>query len=434
MQTSSGNRSSKQNGEGEMKGINYIFMGLWIILCFLTFSVCYGSSDFDECIKRAKEYCEAKKWDEAIDQYTKAISIRPKDAYLYYARGVAQYGSTLIKPFDAPSSELKPLIERAISDFNKAIQLKPKNAVFYFLRAKMREKMISLMENAIILNQDLPNIDILQQVNKALEDLTKAISLRPDLFFLFYDRGEMFMRLKLYEKAASDFRRCIELKPSVKSFLNSIYSDYLPTDQAGGFILMSLIPSNVFPLRSDDPDDKAWLAESFIKQGMCYSLMEQKFQAVAVLQRACDLERSYWEDKYEEVWRVSYCRKAAEIQSDMSRDKRWVFLAKMKDSKVFYDSESVKKLPDGHVMIWTAEESLTKWYGPEYKVTNKLYLWKLNCDQMSAAIIKYMEYNADSTEPVKSLDFKFAEMKPVIPRTIGEGIYNVVCQEQRPKK
>jgi|GEM_PF-2098714 len=423
-----------------MKGINYIFMGLWIILCFLTFSVCYGSSDFDECIKRAKEYCEAKKWDEAIDQYTKAISIRPKDAYLYYARGVAQYlllHHERYYRYDTPLSEVEPLVERAISDFNKAIQLEPKNALFYFLRAKMRNKMISLMENAIILNQDLPNIDILQQANGALEDLTKAISLRPDLFFLFYERGEIFMRLKLYEKAASDFRRCIELKPSVRSFLTCMSLDYLPM---ATFFAPVFLPTNVFGLYSDDPDDVAWLAESLIRQGELYSMMGKKFQAVPAVQKACDLETSYWKDKYEGVWRVSYCRKAAEIKSNMNRDKRWVLIYEdfhglLLNYKVFYDRENVKKLPDGHVMVWIMYEKLEKGHDHEYNIIKELKLLKVSCKQKSMAIVSYVKYGPEKGgKPVESMDFKSPEMIPVVPRTIGEGIYNIVCQEQIPKK
>jgi len=213
--------------------------------------------------------------------------------------------------------------------------------------------------------------------------------------------------------------------------------DYLPM---ATFFAPVFLPTNVFGLYSDDPDDVAWLAESLIRQGELYSMMGKKFQAVPAVQKACDLETSYWKDKYEGVWRVSYCRKAAEIKSNMNRDKRWVLIYEdfhglLLNYKVFYDRENVKKLPDGHVMVWIMYEKLEKGHDHEYNIIKELKLLKVSCKQKSMAIVSYVKYGPEKGgKPVESMDFKSPEMIPVVPRTIGEGIYNIVCQEQIPKK
>jgi tetratricopeptide (TPR) repeat protein len=50
-----------------------------------------SEEEYEKHIKLAKEYFKEKQWDEAIEEYTNAISLKPDNAYLYYARGLSYY-------------------------------------------------------------------------------------------------------------------------------------------------------------------------------------------------------------------------------------------------------------------------------------------------------------------------------------------------------
>ena len=64
---------------------------------------------------------DLRQYQHAIDDFNKAISLKPKDAKLYYNRGIAYDNLGKLK--------------RAIEDFNEAIRLKPDDALSYTNRA-----------------------------------------------------------------------------------------------------------------------------------------------------------------------------------------------------------------------------------------------------------------------------------------------------------
>ena len=79
---------------------------------------------------RGMAYRAKEQYDRAIEDYTKAIELKPKDAWIYNNRGVAYKGK---KEYD-----------RGIRDFDKAIELDPKNVYLYYNKACV----YSLMNNA----------------------------------------------------------------------------------------------------------------------------------------------------------------------------------------------------------------------------------------------------------------------------------------------
>lgn len=56
-----------------------------------------------------------------------------------------------------------------------------------------------------------------------IEDLGKAISLKPDVALFYYYRGKLYFEKEQYRKAINDFSKAIELKPDSKDKLYSLF-------------------------------------------------------------------------------------------------------------------------------------------------------------------------------------------------------------------
>ena len=98
-------------------------------------------------IYNAISYNKSKQYEEAIELYSKAIEVDPKNAYTYYCRGFSFYRS---KKYD-----------KALKDYNKAVELAPNYSLVYNKRGKVYLE--------------------LKRYKKAIEDWKKAISLgHPD--------------------------------------------------------------------------------------------------------------------------------------------------------------------------------------------------------------------------------------------------------------
>jgi tetratricopeptide (TPR) repeat protein len=69
---------------------------------------------------RGNAYADKRDYDQAIQDFTKAIELNPRNGVVYYNRGVA-YGE-------------KGQDDQAIQDFTKAIELNPRFAEAYYSR------------------------------------------------------------------------------------------------------------------------------------------------------------------------------------------------------------------------------------------------------------------------------------------------------------
>jgi tetratricopeptide (TPR) repeat protein len=96
-----------------------------VVICLVLFvSVvnCYGAKGkAEEFFEQGKKFSSVENFDQAIDNYSKAIKINPKFAKAYNNRGTAYI--------------LKKQYDLAIADFTKAIELDPKNGKAYHNRA-----------------------------------------------------------------------------------------------------------------------------------------------------------------------------------------------------------------------------------------------------------------------------------------------------------
>ena len=137
----------------------------------------YTPLSADEYIMRADQAVRRDKFEEAIDDYDKAIYRRPGEASLYYSRGLVKM-------------QLEKY-ENAIDDYNEAIQLNPSYASAYYERGLAKAQLV--------------------QYENAIADYDKAIELNPNDTLLYNARGLAKEQLGQYEEAREDRQKSAEL-------------------------------------------------------------------------------------------------------------------------------------------------------------------------------------------------------------------------------
>ena len=170
----------------------------------------------------AKAYCN-RGWsylslgekERAIQDYSKAIALNPNLVNAYNERGIAYYGL----------GEK----EQAINDYDKAINLNPNDdSAYFYCGVAYRdlgkyERAIQYYDKAIELN---PNFAMaynyrghayskLGQKERAIQDFDKAIALNPNYAEAYNNRGVEYYYLKQYQKALRDFNKALELNPII---------------------------------------------------------------------------------------------------------------------------------------------------------------------------------------------------------------------------
>ncbi|MDB9453684.1 serine protease [Dolichospermum circinale] len=162
---------------------------------------------------RGVAYGKLKNYKQAIDDYTQAIKIDDKNAIYYVGRGLAYFQlkdykqaindyTQAIKIDDKNAIyynargltylELKDY-KQAINDYTQAIQLDPKNAIYYNLRGFAYFQ--------------------LKDYKQAINDYTQAIQLDPKNAGYYGDKGLTYFQLKDYKQAIDDYTQAIKLKP-----------------------------------------------------------------------------------------------------------------------------------------------------------------------------------------------------------------------------
>ena len=117
-------------------------------------------------------------YDCAIENFTKAIVLKPNDANVYNHRGVVYY--------------YKGDYDHAIEDFTKTIELNPNNVETYLHRG--------------LAYQSKGDYD------RAIKDYTKAIELNPNYAQAYYNRGIAYGVKGDYDRAIEDYTKAMALK------------------------------------------------------------------------------------------------------------------------------------------------------------------------------------------------------------------------------
>ena len=128
---------------------------------------------------RGLAYMNAGQLDLALNDYNKAIELKPKYTEAYVNRG------NILRDNGRQ--------DEALNDYNKAIEINPIFSIAYFNRG------------ILFMNQN--------RVNEALSDYNKTIEIRPTYYKAYSNRGVLFVNEKRYEEAIRDYSSAIDLQP-----------------------------------------------------------------------------------------------------------------------------------------------------------------------------------------------------------------------------
>lgn len=162
-------------------------------------------------------YYSINEYQQALENYSRALEVDPEYVLAYNNRGVAQ-------------ADLKAYSE-AIADYNKAIELNPNFGIAYNNRCraynavKDNEKALVDCNRALELEPDEAVIYTsrgivyadLGDYQRALDDLDESLGKDPEYAFGFNSRGSVKFDLGLYDDALEDFEKAIELDPNYAS-------------------------------------------------------------------------------------------------------------------------------------------------------------------------------------------------------------------------
>lgn len=139
---------------------------------------------------------------------------------------------------------------QSLDDLNKAIELDPGQMLGYFSRANCRLKMIEHIETLPDASGHV-KVDIgMQEKNQPagapaefvsndyeliLLDYKKALDLRPEFFFGYFNRAVIFLKMKKYDDALKDLNKAIELESEfAEAFYNRGLVRIFQNDTKGG--------------------------------------------------------------------------------------------------------------------------------------------------------------------------------------------------------
>ncbi len=171
--------------------------------------------------RRGLTYRDLKRFDEALADFTQAITLDPSSSWAYHDRGSTYQD---MKRFD-----------EALADFTQAIALDPSSSSAYNNRGliyrdlKRSDEALADFTQAIALDPSSSSAynsrgllyRDLKRFDEALADFTQAITLDPSASWAYHYRGLLYRDLKRYDEALADLTQAIALDPSSSSAYNS---------------------------------------------------------------------------------------------------------------------------------------------------------------------------------------------------------------------
>ncbi len=221
------------------------------------------------------------RYQQAIEDCTKALQIKPDYPYAYFNRGFA-YGKL-------------GQYQRAIEDLNHGIRLKPDDGSGYFNRGNAYGKLgqyqraIEDYNLGIRLKPDKAEgyanrgdaYGELGQYQRAIENYNQAILIKPDYAKAYYHRGYAYYKLGQKARAIEDYNEAIRLKPDFAEayYINrgNIY------DELGGYQQALENYNTALRLKPDD-------AEAYYNRGNVYYRSGRYQQAIADYKKSIQLK------------------------------------------------------------------------------------------------------------------------------------------------
>jgi len=178
---------------------------------------------------RAKSFCHRRRYDKAITDSDRAISLDPNEALAYLVRGKAGYLGGEI-----PN-------EKVMEDLLHAVKLEPniEDGYFYlgimYTVRKEYVKSADMLTKAAKLNPKDKNVyqyrsacyQLMGKPELALKDLDTILKMDPARADVYATRADTYQRLGQYDKAIADYGTAIKTKPHEYTLLMMRASLYI---------------------------------------------------------------------------------------------------------------------------------------------------------------------------------------------------------------
>ena len=252
---------------------------------------------------RGIAYGEKGEVDLAIENFTKAIELKPDYALAYNNRGAVyrskgehdlaiedcnkaiQLKSDYAEPYSNRGAAYrnKGDYDRAIEDYDLAIKLKPSFVEAYYNRGlayhEKGELDIAIKDysKAIALNPKLAhpynnrgNVYLQKRdFDRATADYTKAIELNRELGPAYFNRGEAWLNLKKWDKARSDLTDAKNMGVDIVSAFHNSYRDVAMFERRNSIKL----PKDIVAMLTRDPVNNLLTTQRLLT-GESYSTMQ----------------------------------------------------------------------------------------------------------------------------------------------------------------
>ena len=197
------------------RGVVYASLGQWDnAIDDYSKAITNDTKNIKAYYNRGVAYANLKQWDNAMADYSKAIEINPKYKDGYYNRGVvyATHGQW----------------DKAIADFSEAIKIDPKNMKEAYYNRAVAYATLGDWYNAItdyskVIGIDPDNTNAysnrgiayasLGQYYNSIKDYSRAIEIAPNNSKAWTNRGIAYATMGQLEKAINDFTRALEIDP-----------------------------------------------------------------------------------------------------------------------------------------------------------------------------------------------------------------------------
>jgi tetratricopeptide (TPR) repeat protein len=151
-------------------------------------------------------------YEKALKQLRKALKITKKDSYVYYLFADIYY--------------LEQNFKKALKYIEKAIKLKPDDGEYRFLCALIRTELcmfigdvLSELTYAVLLSENNDRFRayrsevfiVTKEYEKALDDINRAIEIRPEKASYYKTRGDIYKGMKKFYDASLEYLKSIQL-------------------------------------------------------------------------------------------------------------------------------------------------------------------------------------------------------------------------------
>ncbi|MFM6396109.1 tetratricopeptide repeat protein [Planktothrix sp.] len=254
-------------------------------------------ASFDDYYNQGISACNNKNYEQAIDKFTRALSLNTNHADAYAWRGYVYY--CLNK------------YQEVINDCNQAIRLNPNYANAYVNRAFAQMELgkyqqaiddckeaIRLNPNHVDAHQHLTNaknhlceqyfnqgitLFYQEKYQQAIDEFTRALSLNPNHIRVYVWRRDAYIQLGQYQQAIKDCTQIISIDPdNILAYVRRGFAHL----SLGKYQKAIKDSNKAISLSFNQNTDHSWLSQAYVQQGDAHQALGNSNEAIGNYQKA----------------------------------------------------------------------------------------------------------------------------------------------------